>query len=37
MEEEIELVNKMPSEEATDPDIPTQEPVAQTGDEEGGD
>lgn len=35
MEEEIELVANMPSNEVTDTDIPSQEHVAQMGDDEG--
>lgn len=34
-ENELELISNMPSGEATDKDIPSQEPVARTGDDEG--
>lgn len=34
MEEEIELVANMPSNEVTDVELPSQEPVAQMGDDE---
>lgn len=37
MEDEKELVASMPSNEATDPEIPSQEPVAQIGDDDGDD
>lgn len=33
--DEQELVHDMPSNEATDPEIPSQEPVTRTGEEEG--
>jgi hypothetical protein len=33
-ENEEQLVKEMPSNEATDSEIPSQEPVAQTGDDE---
>lgn len=32
--DEKELVASMPSETATDPEVPSQEPVARTGDDE---
>lgn len=32
--DEKELVTSMPSETATDPEVPSQEPVARTGDDE---
>lgn len=35
MEDELELLANMPSNEVTDTDIPSQEPVAQIGDDEG--
>ena len=35
MADELELLANMPSNEATDPDIPSQEPVAQMGDDKG--
>lgn len=34
-DKELELLQAMPSNEATDPEIPSQEPVARTGEEEG--
>ena len=33
--DEQELVHNMPSNEATDAEIPSQEPVARTGEDEG--
>lgn len=33
--DELELLKNMPSNTATDPEIPSQEPVARTGEEEG--
>lgn len=33
-DEELELLQNMPSETATDPELPSQEPVAQIGDDE---